>query len=659
MGTYNNRFTEQDVKDKIELCKLVHNNKYSYDKVVYVNYDTNVIITCPIHGDFEQNLYSHSKGNGCRKCRSVTMSKKMRKGKEDFVNKSNVVHNNKYSYDKVPDTFRIRGKVIITCPVHGDFPQVADSHKRGCGCPYCAGKSGVNKDKGHEIRKKRLEGKLLKDFNGKVKLINLPKKVEGKEIILNCDIHGRVVKSKLDISRGRFCGECLKTINRKNFLSNELDKMLKHHNNKFEYLDYNHLSMGNRRVGKLTIRCKEHNHIFKQAKSDHLRSKYGGCELCIKQYKNTRLKEQEILLEQFKLVHGDLYGYDNVIYENSEKKVWITCKKHGDFAQTPNSHLSGSGCPKCKHSAGEKLIQNLLKKMDINYITQKTFYGCLNDKTNKHLPFDVYVPEFHTCIEFDGYQHFIPIENWGGEETLREVQYRDQIKTKYCEVNEINLLRIPYTLSRNEIVDILNKQFNKNISIEIKKRTIWIDINIRERAKKYKTRNEFRKKDCTLYNYCRRNNLLDDVCEHMKPVIRHSYESAKEICNRYNDYTLFEKEYPGIRSFIGKNKYFDLLKHMKKRKINRSDEEILNELKNYKYKMDVRDNDPGLYSVALKRGLIKILKDKTTWWTEQMVRDAFNKCRTKKEVEKKYRGAENYAKKHGLYEELSKDFVKK
>jgi hypothetical protein len=42
-----------------------------------------------------------------------------------------------------------------------------------------------------------------------------------------------------------------------------------------------------------------------------------------------------------------------------------------------------------------------------------------------------------------------------------------------------------------------------------------------------------------------------------------------------------------------------------------------------------------------------------------MVRDAFKKCRTKTEVTKLYRGAENYAKKHGLYDELSSHLVKK
>jgi hypothetical protein len=391
-----------------------------------------------------------------------------------------------------------------------------------------------------------------------------------------------------------------------------------------------------------------------------VQTKYGGCKHCLNQYKNVAPKEQDMVIEQFKNVHGDRYGYDNVVYQGAYIKVLITCPKHGDFPQTPGSHLNGCGCPKCKHSSGEKLIQNLLKKMEIKYTTQKCFYGCINDKTGKSLPFDIYVPEFHTCIEFDGHQHFIPVERWGGEDKLKETQYRDNIKNVYCKDNDINLIRIPYTMGKIEIVDVLNKNFNKNIIVDIKKRTKWIDVNIMDRVKDYKTREEFRLNDNTLWQYCYRHKMMDSVCEHMAPKpIRYTYESAKEICEQYTDYTLLEKERSGLISYIRKNNLFELVEHMDKRRVIWTDEEIIEGLKKYEYKMDVRKNDSALYSIALKKGLIDRLKDKTIWWTEQMVRDAFKKCRTKNEVKTLYRGAENYAKKHGIYDELSFHLVKK
>ena len=59
-----------------------------------------------------------------------------------------------------------------------------------------------------------------------------------------------------------------------------------------------------------------------------------------------KLTESE-LVEQFKKVHGDTYGYDDLQYINKLSKVKIYCKKHGYFEQLPSNHLKGCGCPQC------------------------------------------------------------------------------------------------------------------------------------------------------------------------------------------------------------------------------------------------------------------------------------------------------------------------
>jgi hypothetical protein len=59
-------------------------------------------------------------------------------------------------------------------------------------------------------------------------------------------------------------------------------------------------------------------------------------------------------------MHNNYYNYSKVNYINSFTKVLITCPIHGDFEQTPSSHLSGRGCPKCKRSNGEILVAKVL-----------------------------------------------------------------------------------------------------------------------------------------------------------------------------------------------------------------------------------------------------------------------------------------------------------
>lgn len=118
----------------------LHSSKYTYDKVVYLKSDVKVTITCPIHGDFEQTPAMHLSGNGCPLC-----AKNKKLAVEDFVKKSNNVHNNVYNYDKVVIE-SAHSKVVITCQHHGDFEQTPSSHLAGRGCPLCA-KSGYKVSK--------------------------------------------------------------------------------------------------------------------------------------------------------------------------------------------------------------------------------------------------------------------------------------------------------------------------------------------------------------------------------------------------------------------------------------------------------------------------------------------------------------------------------
>jgi len=51
-----------------ERANKVHENKYSYEKFDYVSREKDVVITCPIHGDFLQNAITHLRGHGCKRC---------------------------------------------------------------------------------------------------------------------------------------------------------------------------------------------------------------------------------------------------------------------------------------------------------------------------------------------------------------------------------------------------------------------------------------------------------------------------------------------------------------------------------------------------------------------------------------------------------------
>jgi len=226
-------------------------------------------------------------------------------------------------------------------------------------------------------------------------------------------------------------------LNQPLYKNNEFKKIChKIHNNKYNYDLVNYVNGDT----EIDIICPIHG-IFKQLSKSHLNGH--GCNECnINKFKNSRLYTKEDFIEKANIIHNNEYDYSKVVYKRSDIKVTITCHKHGDFEQRPQDHLNNSnGCPICRESKGEKQIRIFLQENNINFEYQKRFYDCIDKNI---LPFDFYIQEKNTCVEFDGEQHFKVVEKWGGEEGLKNRKRRDKIKTNFCKENSINLIRIRY-----------------------------------------------------------------------------------------------------------------------------------------------------------------------------------------------------------------------
>jgi hypothetical protein len=116
----------------ITKAKSVHGNSYDYSLVNYLNNRIKVEIICKKgHGSFWQSPYSHLRDCGCPKCGGVHRSTK-----EEFIIKSNQLHDNRYDYFNVIYVNN-QTRVRIICPQHGLFIQTPNSHLNGSGCPIC------------------------------------------------------------------------------------------------------------------------------------------------------------------------------------------------------------------------------------------------------------------------------------------------------------------------------------------------------------------------------------------------------------------------------------------------------------------------------------------------------------------------------------------
>jgi very-short-patch-repair endonuclease len=190
---------------------------------------------------------------------------------------------------------------------------------------------------------------------------------------------------------------------------------------------------------------------FKQTPAAHLIGQ--GCPRCCRS-SGGRLTTNSFI-DKANDVHGGIYDYSKVEYSYNIIPVCIICKDHSEFMQTPHDHLSGCGCPMCKESVGEREVRKVLECNNISYEFQYRFDDC---RDSYPLPFDFFIPDMNLLIEYDGIQHYEPVDHFGGLDNLKIVQKRDSIKNKYVKDNGIKLIRIHY-----KEIDMINEKLKELI----------------------------------------------------------------------------------------------------------------------------------------------------------------------------------------------------
>lgn len=192
------------------------------------------------------------------------------------------------------------------------------------------------------------------------------------------------------------------------------------------------------------ITCPKHGD-FNQIPNNHYNG--SGCKYC-----NYLLHIDEFI-EIGNNIHDGKYKYDLVEYKNSDDLVKIYCPSHGYFDQKVRVHLSGHGCKKCNSSNGEIKISGILDGKNISYIREYKFPNF----PNKFCEYDFYLPSYNICIEYDGIQHFKPIEFFGGVEVYNKTVELDTLKNNFCLDNNIKLYRISYLEDIDSSIDKIIK----------------------------------------------------------------------------------------------------------------------------------------------------------------------------------------------------------
>lgn len=193
----------------INEASRIHLNKYDYSKVNYINVRTKVTIKCPTHGFFDQLPYNHiNKKHGCRLCGQERSNEKQKMTPDEFIERANKVHNNKYDYSK-SDYINYGSNIEIICPKieHGSFFQSVSNHLSGRGCMKCRDElnSFKMKDSLEEFIEKAKDKHDNKYDYSKANYINSNIKIE-----IVCSTHGLFWQTPKSHMQEIGCPKCAK-----------------------------------------------------------------------------------------------------------------------------------------------------------------------------------------------------------------------------------------------------------------------------------------------------------------------------------------------------------------------------------------------------------------------------------------------------------------
>lgn len=192
----------------------LHEGKYDYSLVDFSSTSDFIDIICPIHGVFSQKVSIHLRGYGCQYCGG---SKRLTN--DEFIEKANAVHHDKYNYSK-SEYINTSTKVCIICPDHGEFWQIPNNHLLGTGCPKCAGK--YNDLEFFIERAKKVHGDKY-DYS------KAEYTASAEKVCIICPTHGEFWQTPSGHMHGQGCPMC-----NQSHLERDVMNFLKAHEIRFE-----------------------------------------------------------------------------------------------------------------------------------------------------------------------------------------------------------------------------------------------------------------------------------------------------------------------------------------------------------------------------------------------------------------------------------------
>lgn len=177
---------------------------------------------------------------------------------------------------------------------------------------------------------------------------------------------------------------------------------------------------------------------------------------------------RDIVTNSYEDLTGRAFGKLTVKYlvgqiksNNHSEKLWhCQCECGNECDKRRSSLMQGTKSCGCIKSYGEASIRKILISNNINFIQDKPIFSDLVGDNNHCLRYDFVLLNKdnitpYRLIEYDGEQHYKPIDWYNGKEGYEKRIKYDSVKNEYALSHNIPLVRIPYTERDKITLDLL------------------------------------------------------------------------------------------------------------------------------------------------------------------------------------------------------------
>lgn len=259
---------KHNLDEFVENARRKHGLKYDYSNTIYKGAKKKLTIRCRIHGEFEQEAWSHLSGRGCPACGDIQIGLLSRLTNDQFLERARSVHGDTYDLSLV--NYRTStDKIKVVCRTHGVFTPVAGNFiSKKTGCPKCRNDATSRRSR---LSFQEYVERSTKVHSGKFTYKELVYENNNAHLIVVCPTHGEFKQLAQSHLKGVGCVKCSKPVrDQASFLSASSEI----HGDKYDYSKAEYKSA----FEKVEIICPEHG-VFTQAPTYHV-NMANGCPRC-------------------------------------------------------------------------------------------------------------------------------------------------------------------------------------------------------------------------------------------------------------------------------------------------------------------------------------------------------------------------------------------